>query len=238
MTRRVQWAGMASEYTESIQTPQKCRLRLGRVRGYAPDWAVICEVKMGQHYEVCEPSGIYQIRCRRNGKVYVGSSIDIEVRWKTHRRELTKRTHCNRYLQGAWIRYGARCFDFLVLELVDVKVLRSSEKAWIAPLGATDRRRGFNINRHAGGGHQRLARTWEGFRDPTGTSLTIVNLHEFCRRNQLDFPSMHRLSKGKSKLKSYKGWTHVNSLRVREYIKVHEGYVDPSGNLVGPITNL
>jgi hypothetical protein len=34
---------------------------------------------------------------------------------------------------------------------------------------------------------------------------------------------MNRLAKGKSKLKSYKGWTPRNSVRQREYIKTYDG---------------
>ena len=49
---------------------------------------------------------------------------------------------------------------------------------------------------------------------------------------------MHRLATGKSKLKSYKGWTHKNSVRQRDYVKTYEGFIDPEGNRVGPITNL
>jgi len=50
--------------------------------------------------------------------------------------------------------------------------------------------------------------------------------------------AMSQLFKGQGKLKSHKGWTHVNSVRQREFIKTHEGFVDPSGQPVGPIRNL
>lgn len=192
---------------------------------------------MSQPYEVQEPSGIYQIRCTRTGRKYVGSSIDIEVRWKAHRRELNQRTHCNRHLQQAWIRHGEPRFEFRVLELVEPELLRRKELSWIDRLHATDRRRGFNVNRRTGGSRPR-GRTWIGFRSPSGRAVRIVNLQNFCRRKQLSATAMGLLARGKSKLKSHKGWTHENSVRVREYIKVHKGYVDPRGNRVAPIRNL
>ena len=68
--------------------------------------------------------------------------------------------------------------------------------------------------------------------------MTIYNLFDFCRQNDLDFPSMHRLAGGKSKLKSYKGWSHVNSIRQRDYVKTYTGFIDPHGKRFGPITNL
>ena len=49
---------------------------------------------------------------------------------------------------------------------------------------------------------------------------------------------MIRLSQGRSKLKSYKGWTHKNSVRVRDYVKTYEGFINPNGKCVGKITNL
>lgn len=49
---------------------------------------------------------------------------------------------------------------------------------------------------------------------------------------------MHRLAIGKSKLKSYKGWTHKNSVRQRDYTQTYDGFIDPNGRPAGPITNL
>jgi hypothetical protein len=43
---------------------------------------------------------------------------------------------------------------------------------------------------------------------------------------------------GRSKLKSYKGWTHKNSIRKREYVKTYTGFIAPDGQPVNPITNL
>src|SRR5205085_7664694 len=60
----------------------------------------------------------------------------------------------------------------------------------------------------------------------------------FCREHDLDFPSMHRLAKGKSKLKSYTGWTHCNSKRKRDYVKTYVGFISPNGTPIGTITNL
>jgi hypothetical protein len=46
------------------------------------------------------------------------------------------------------------------------------------------------------------------------------------------------LSQGRSKLKSYKGWTHKNSVRKSDYVKTYEGFVKPNGKSAGTITNL
>ncbi len=93
-------------------------------------------------------------------------------------------------------------------------------------------------NRKYGSPGAALVQTWEGFIDPTGNEVTITNLFEFCREHNLDWASMHRLAMGKSKLKSYKGWTHKNSIRQRQFIKTHVGFIDPNGIPVEPIINL
>ena len=47
-------------------------------------------------------SGIYKITNLTNGMVYIGSSINIEIRLKHHFRELKNNRHKNRHLQNAF----------------------------------------------------------------------------------------------------------------------------------------
>jgi len=183
-------------------------------------------------------SGVYQIRCVPTGKVYIGSAVDLRVRWDQHRRSLRQGTHRNAHLQLAWDKYGAASFEFSILELVEASDLLRAEQAWLDRTGCADRHIGFNIFDTAGSPGSAFARVWEGFIDPDGNEVTIANLHEFCRQRELDYPSMYRLAAGKSKLKSYKGWTHRNSRRKRAYVKTYDGFIAPDGVPAGPITNL
>jgi hypothetical protein len=59
--------------------------------------------------------GIYQILCIPNGKIYIGSAIDLRARWEQHRHSLRRRDHRNRHLQQAWDKYGESNFEFSVL---------------------------------------------------------------------------------------------------------------------------
>jgi hypothetical protein len=146
--------------------------------------------------------------------------------------------HRNSRLQSAWNATDSTTFEFFLVEQADRDQLFVVEQLWIKKTKCTDIELGFNILDKAGAPGEYLAQIWEGFINPDGEPVTIHNLFAFCREHKLDFPSMHRLSVGESKLKSYKRWTHRNSIRQRDFIKVHTGYIDPQGNLVDDITNL
>jgi len=183
-------------------------------------------------------SGVYQINCISNRKIYVGSAIDMHDRCEHHRSSLRRGDHRNAHLQAAWNKYGEKNFEFETLELAEPSELLFKEQNWIDQTQSANKEFGFNIYDIAGSPGDVNAQTWEGFIDPDGNEITIKNLYGFCRQNNLDFPSMHRLAKGESKLKSYKGWSHKNSVRQRDYIKTYDGFIDPNGNSVGSITNL
>lgn len=183
-------------------------------------------------------SGVYQIKCKSNGKIYIGSALDIRVRCEQHRRSLRRGDHSNHHLQAAWKKFGEGDFEYTVLEITDKASRVEQEQYWLDLKQSYIKELGFNIFDTAGSPGGAFVQIWKGFVDPDGNEVTITNLFDFCRQNNLDFPSMHRLTKGESKLKSYKGWSHKNSVRQREYVKTYEGFIDPEGNLAGPITNL
>ena len=183
-------------------------------------------------------SGVYQIRCKSNGKIYTGSALDIRARCEQHRRSLRRGDHSNQHLQAAWNKFGEGDFEYTVLEITDKGSRVEQEQYWLDLKQSYIKELGFNIFDTAGSPGGAFVQRREGFVDPNGNEVAITNLFDFCRQNNLDFPSMHRLAKGESKLKSYKGWSHKNSVRQREYIKTYEGFIDPEGIHAGPITNL
>lgn len=64
--------------------------------------------------------GVYSIRNKTNGKVYVGSTTrNIMTRFSEHKHNLRHNKHSNLYLQHAWNKYGENCFEFSVIESVD-----------------------------------------------------------------------------------------------------------------------
>lgn len=191
-----------------------------------------------QTKEIPRSSVVYQIRCKSNGKIYIGSAVNFAVRWRHHQKKLDQGSHKNRHLQQAWNKYGEENFEFAVLEYVDPSDLLRAEQEWIDKTRCTDREIGFNIYPVAGSPGDTFVQVWEGFIDPQGNEVTITNLEKFCQEHGLNRSSMSRLARGKGKLKSYKGWTHKNSIRQRDYVKTYDGFIDPDGHPVGPITNL
>lgn len=73
-------------------------------------------------------SGIYKILNKINGKFYIGSAIDIKVRWYQHRWYLNNGKHHNLYLQRAW-NLNSNDFDFIILEICEN--IREREQHWI-----------------------------------------------------------------------------------------------------------
>jgi hypothetical protein len=177
-----------------------------------------------QDREIPDTSGVYQIRCKSNGKIYVGSAVNLRARWDTHRRDLRRGLHHNPYLQRAWDRCGESGFELVVLEYVEVARLLDTEQLWIDLTGCINRCVGYNIKPEASCSGLGIGRTWLGFRDPNGNAVTIVNLADFCRREGLNAGSMHSLAKGQRKLKSHKGWTHVRGKK-RLPPPVHKGFI-------------
>lgn len=94
------------------------------------------------------PTGesIYGIRHVVSGRIYVGSAVNVRLRWSVHRYALRKGTHPNRMLQYSWNKHGEATFVFCVLERVsDPSRLCEREDFWIQSFRATERAHGFNI---------------------------------------------------------------------------------------------
>ncbi len=93
-------------------------------------------------------TGVYAIRNKVNGKVYVGSAAGkegIRGRWRLHRHQLIKGKHHNRYLQRAWDKYGCDAFEFLVVLICHPDRCLANEQVYIDQYSAYEREKGYNI---------------------------------------------------------------------------------------------
>lgn len=90
-------------------------------------------------------SGVYLIRCLVNGKVYIGSAVNMCTRWSVHRCLLNQNKHKNWRLQKEWNEYGCDQFTWEVLEYVyNLRVLAQVEDEYITRYKSNDKRFGFN----------------------------------------------------------------------------------------------
>lgn len=94
--------------------------------------------------------GIYAIENKQNGKLYIGSSVNIENRFSSHLSKLRNGKHDNDYLQKAWNKYGEAYFDFVILELSNTDELLFREQFWIDLLNVCDENTGYNLAPTAG----------------------------------------------------------------------------------------
>lgn len=89
--------------------------------------------------------GVYMIRNDANGKVYIGSSVDVHSRWRGHRSSLNRGDHHSVALMRAWEKYGEASFSFLLIEEVQDKDLRLElETSLIAKYGSANGLDGYN----------------------------------------------------------------------------------------------
>ncbi len=90
--------------------------------------------------------GIYKIENKTNGKVYIGSSNNIEWRWYNHTSSLDAHNpKCNRLLQRAWDKYGEKKFSFEIVEKCSKSALIERETYWINFYDSKNIEKGYNI---------------------------------------------------------------------------------------------
>ena len=72
--------------------------------------------------------GVYQLRCKRSGFVYIGGAErSILNCWSCHRAMVRSGKHYNNKLQADWNLHGERSFVLEVVELCAKKKVRILE---------------------------------------------------------------------------------------------------------------
>ena len=74
-------------------------------------------------------SGIYKLANKINGNFYIGSSKNLELRWKQHKYNLKRKKHINIILQRSWDKYGEKSFDFEIIEYCKKEKLFEKEQS-------------------------------------------------------------------------------------------------------------
>lgn len=96
--------------------------------------------------------GVYWILNKVNRKRYIGHSIDIHKRWKTHKKNLNNNKHKNRHLNASWNKYGSKAFEFSVVEECDKSLRKELEVYHIDKYNTfIDSSKGYNKTRGGDG---------------------------------------------------------------------------------------
>lgn len=90
--------------------------------------------------------GVYKIANKINDKFYIGSSKDINGRWRQHIDALEKGEHGNAHLQNAWNLYKQHNFTFEIIEKCDPENQFEREQYYLNTLSPFDNN-GYNIVR-------------------------------------------------------------------------------------------
>ncbi len=142
-------------------------------------------------------TGVYRIRNKRNGKVYIGSTgKTFKGRWVIHLCELRQGIHVNRHLQSAWNKYGEVSFAFEVVEECRPKYCLRLEQYWMDKTKAADSRYGYNILPIAG--------------SPLGTKQTpetiakVVAFHTGRKRSAAFRAQMSKSQRSSEKCKKHR----------------------------------
>lgn len=77
-------------------------------------------------------SGIYQIQSKIHPeKIYIGSAVDIQERWRIHLRGLRNNKHHSKKLQRHFNKYGEQDLQLSLVLECDKEVLINAEQAFI-----------------------------------------------------------------------------------------------------------
>lgn len=97
--------------------------------------------------------GIYIILNTKNNKFYLGSSICIKSRLKSHIKEINGNRHHSKHLYNSVIKYGWNNFKFYIIEEIDKdKNLFDTEQIYLDKYKPYNNNVGYNILRCAMGG--------------------------------------------------------------------------------------
>jgi hypothetical protein len=201
-------------------------------------------------------AGIYRILNTKNSKNYVGSSVNIESRWKQHINSLKAGKHRNQYLQRSFNEHGIDKFSFSILEELSKDFLLEREKYWMDLCRSCDKNFGYNLYKDpTRPGYEKGCFSTEmrdrfgvarlvDFVSPDGIVYKdIKNVTRFAEEHGLHPVAMNEVARGKRIV--HKGWILSGNqdklskslYRKRRIGKLNVDLVDNLGN-VYHITNL
>ena len=98
--------------------------------------------------------GIYKIENIKNGKKYIGSSVNIEKRFNRHISDLKNNKHINIILQRSFNKHDINDFIFECIEICEKENLREIEQGYLNNIfeGKEHNKCYYNIGKQSSGG--------------------------------------------------------------------------------------
>lgn len=178
-------------------------------------------------------SGIYKITNIINGKIYIGSTVNLYNRFNQHINELRKNTHNNPHLQFAWNKYKEHNFVFEVIECVDKNELLQREQYWLDYYKSYDPEIGYNICKIAGNclgitrsekTKQRISKSKKGIkksektkqrmrRPKNKTLIKLMNGEPVKKKKRKEKPKEQHIIKKVKKIKQKKTLEEIHKQR-------------------------
>ena len=88
--------------------------------------------------------GIYKIKSKTSGKVYIGQSKDLYKRIDGHKNLLKNNKHSNKHLQRSYNIYGIDDFTYEIIEICNEENIDEKEIYWINHYNSCDGNFGYN----------------------------------------------------------------------------------------------
>ncbi|MGA2297197.1 MAG: GIY-YIG nuclease family protein [FCB group bacterium] len=83
---------------------------------------MINKKKLKEEYKnIVPPKGVFVIRNKKTGKVFLGSSLNLKNQFEQAKIILNMGNHLNSALQSDWIKFGEDNFEYEVLETLEIK---------------------------------------------------------------------------------------------------------------------
>lgn len=155
-------------------------------------------------------SGIYKITNTVTKQIYVGQSVHVIRRIKTHLSKLIAGAHPNKHMQASFNKYGAGAFTYNVIERVAKEQLTERETYWVKRYKSINPKYGFNRmlptdNYTTGLNNTAADKTKYSFTNLDGTHEPNITIIELVHKYQIsDSSPFHRMVRGE--LEVVYGW--------------------------------
>ena len=173
-------------------------------------------------------SGIYTITSPSGGQ-YIGSAVNIRLRWHTHKIALRKGTHRNPKLQNAWNKHGEENIEFAIYELCGSLDLLIYEQRAIDKLKPR-----YNICKVAG---NTLGLKWSEESKKRQSERLYGSKHTDETRAKMSASHTGKTCSEETKIKvaAQRGWKHSEESKnkMRNRIRTDEHRINLSTSLVG-----